>query len=62
LCPESVEQLFGLGAVMHVAARQYEINKIAQALYGSMDLGRQATARATDSLRPVFLAAPAACW
>jgi hypothetical protein len=61
VCLDSIEQLFCLGTVVHLAARQYEINKVAQAFYRSVNLGREATARPTDSLSSVFLAAPAAC-
>ena len=55
-------EIFRLGDVMSLSARQSEAREITQPVNGSMNLGTQAPTRTANTLLPVFFGAPAACW
>ena len=56
------DQVGRLGNVVSLTAGQAEAGQIAQSINGCMDLGTQSPARTANTLLPVFLGAPAACW
>ena len=62
LGPEAFEQRLGLRDVGGLPRRQRQRDRVAERIDDSMDLGRQAAARAADGLvLAVFFWAPALC-
>jgi hypothetical protein len=56
------EQRQRFGTVASLSARQMKASEHAQTIDQSVNLGAQATTRASDCLVAFFFAAPAACW
>jgi hypothetical protein len=57
-----IKQSFRLRAVMYVASGENETSEVTKAFYCSVNLCCEATTRASNRLRTVFLGAPLACW
>jgi hypothetical protein len=56
------KQRRGLGAIAGLAAGQGQLVGPAPRVATQVQLATEATSRAAERLRPVFLSAPAACW
>ena len=61
LSRQALNQLYGWYAVMHLAAGELESNGVAQCIDNGMNLGRQASATAANSLGVAPPFAPAEC-